>query len=778
MADDLAQVSNADLLSSLPPSPQVFAALYAPVAQQVGQKIGVDPQLLLGQWGHESGWGAHIIPGTNNLGNIKDPNGKGPTATDNANGSKDSYAAYNTPQDFGNAYASLIQSRYPGAVGAGSDVSKFTKGLARYAEDPSYALRIAAAAKSVPTGAVSNAPAQPAIGQVSDADLMSSLNPTASAGNAPPTASTSTPAQSSLGQVSDADLMASLNLPVPPKGGVPSTVSTAASLSPGETDVTGQPAPPLTDRQKAAGAVQEALEGGPLNQFTHGIASGAANLVGGAGQLIAHGVGSALDYFNPPKQNLAGLITGQQPQSLGQKIAGAGDTAAQFLNQDTPNSVAGQVGRMVGAAALPLPGNGLVSGAAGGAAMGVAQPVLNNPTQNYWTQKAIQAGTGAAVGGAAGALGKVIGGANVSPEARALMDQGVTLTPGQALGGLAKSTESKLTSVPVVGDAVKSAQNNAIDQFNRVMYQNALAPIGQTLPKAVKTGSEGIDHVATQIGNVYQAIEPQVTFAPRGQFLQDLNSIRADLAQNSPASLDQFDSIVQNQIENKLQGTQGNGYLTGAQWGNTRSAINGIARNQRTGNATPDNRMLADALGDLNEAINNQVFRNSPPTVQPQLQQANSAWARYKQIESAAGGTGASNNGNVFTPAQLTAAIRRGSTAYQKATNSGLNADVAQSAQQVLGGGYPDSGTAGRSALIGIPVMMGELASHGHPAMAAGAGAGLLGGTAAYGTQAGRAAMLALLARRPDLLQQIGGGMGALAPQVGAAAVNGQNLGK
>lgn len=119
---------------------KAFVTQYGPAAEKVGAQIGVDPKILLAQWGHETGWGKSVIPGTNNLGNIK---GKGPSAKDNMTGSVDTYRQYGSPDEFGADYASLIQRKYGGAVGAGSDVGKFTQGLSGYAEDPQYAAKIA-----------------------------------------------------------------------------------------------------------------------------------------------------------------------------------------------------------------------------------------------------------------------------------------------------------------------------------------------------------------------------------------------------------------------------------------------------------------------------------------------------------------------------------------------------------------------------------------------------------------------------------------------------------
>jgi len=120
--------------------PTQFTSQYAPLATKVGGELGVSPDLLLSQWGLETGWGKSIIPGTNNLGNIMDFSGGGVSAVDNYNGRTDKYRAFETPEAFGEHYVDLIKRRYPNAVGAGDDVVKFATALKQggYAEHPEY----------------------------------------------------------------------------------------------------------------------------------------------------------------------------------------------------------------------------------------------------------------------------------------------------------------------------------------------------------------------------------------------------------------------------------------------------------------------------------------------------------------------------------------------------------------------------------------------------------------------------------------------------------------
>jgi hypothetical protein len=512
----------------------------------------------------------------------------------------------------------------------------------------------------------------------------------------------------------------------------------------------------------------------PANwQAPGSVTMGIGDTLGGATRAIVHGMGKVANWL-APNSDFAQQAAQAEQQIDATRLAEAqryaqaraAQAPARAMVQGAIGAPAGElpdIGRAIGHAlpALAIPGGApeSVLGAAGmGAGAGALIGAANtNPGESYPQMMA----TGAALGGAGGAagalLGRAVGGVPMTPEAQQMAGMGVQPLPGQAMGGMPATIEDKLTSVPFLGDAIKSGQRAGVQQYNRAMYQNALAPIGENLPDDIAAGSQGVAHVADTIGERYQQIAQQAQFIPRGQFIRDYGQVRNDLAQTAPSMLPQFDNIADNQITAKLQ----NGVMTGPQWNDSRSFIAGVARQNRLGNTTPDNRALAGALDDLNDAITAQVERNSPGITQP-LQQANQAWARYKQIERAAGSMGAMNNGNVFTPAQFSSAVRAGSTNAQRATNTGLNADVAHAAQQVLGSKYPDSGTAGRS-------LLGLLAGH---AVAPAAIPPIAGASALYGTQMGRNAMYQALFNRPEFLQRLGAGIVGASPLLSGAGVS------
>jgi hypothetical protein len=132
---------------------QEFAMQYKDVAEKVGKELGVDPGILISQWGLETAWGTKTV-GQYNFGNIKDVTGKGPKAYDKMEKSRDSYKSYDSPDAFAADYTALIKRNFPKAVGSGSDIGAFSAGLqsgtkGAYATDPNYRKSLASTFNSL-----------------------------------------------------------------------------------------------------------------------------------------------------------------------------------------------------------------------------------------------------------------------------------------------------------------------------------------------------------------------------------------------------------------------------------------------------------------------------------------------------------------------------------------------------------------------------------------------------------------------------------------------------
>ena len=316
---------------------------------------------------------------------------------------------------------------------------------------------------------------------------------------------------------------------------------------------------------------------------------------------------------------------------------GLSNLSAQNAPYAAQAPVANQAGSLGGsvAATLPLtllaPGAGAVkTGMLLGGASGLASPVSPDD-QNYWRTKAQQGVLGALVGAGGSLAAKGVGaliGSPASADARTLLTQGVPLTPGQILGPRASKAEDMLSSLPLLGGAIKGAQQRAVDGFNVAAYNQALAPIGQKF-EGTDIGQGGIEQVERKISSVYDAVLPKMQFTPDQQFLQDLNGIQQQAQQLPAAQQQTFARIVQAQLAGKL--SVNGGALPGSEL----KGVQGELARQSSGylkDPSFDNRQLGATLGDLRNAIDSSLMRTNPPQLAQQLSNANSSWANFVRL--------------------------------------------------------------------------------------------------------------------------------------------------
>jgi hypothetical protein len=392
MADiDLSAI---DALPAAQFTPATFAQTYQPVADKIAAKTGIDSNTILGQMGLETGWGKSIIPGTNNLTNIKDFSGGGTSAVDNQLGSTDKYRNFNSLDDYADAYSNLLSKKYAGALNTGTDALATAKALKAggFAQDPDYVGKVTAATKLV--------------SQARASDLSSQID-----------------------ALPDA----------PQEKGFLDSAGEALSQA----------------AQHPVDAVVSAAGG--AGRGVQQIGLGVQNLLGRAiSALGANGVGNWL-----------------------QQDAVQGNAAGQAQAATLPNQGFAKTGEVVGQAvpALFVPG-GIVAQGAAGAGIGAADAAAQGKDAIDVLGNAALGGAGGAAGaGIARGLGGLIGGVG-GADIQALRAAGVRPTIGQTLGGVANKIEQKATSTPLYGDAISAGRQGAINQFNKGVVNEALAPIG------------------------------------------------------------------------------------------------------------------------------------------------------------------------------------------------------------------------------------------------------------------------------------------------------------
>lgn len=341
---------------------------------------------------------------------------------------------------------------------------------------------------------------------------------------------------------------------------------------------------------------------------------------------------------------------------------------------------------------------------------------------------------------------------NVSPELKTLFEAGITPTPGQVMGGTAKRVEDKLTSAPILGDSIANARSRVNEEFNKAAINRGLSKIGE---KVDQVGREGVEQAANKISDAYDALLPKLSVKVDQPFAADMQKIHG-MAQNLPGpQAEQFNTIVGKNLANRFAP---NGGMAGETLKEAESTLGYYAR-QYKGSGNPDQRMLGDAIQEVQNSLRELVTRSNPQHAQ-ELKAINTAFANQVRVEGAAGRLGSANG--VFTPEGLSGAVKaadRSSRKNQFAKGNSLMQDLSDAGVGVLGRGVPDSGTAGR---------LGIVAAMMNPTGAAGAAAGALGGSALY-TEPAQKVIAAILAKRPDLAIQLGQQVNNMAPRLGMA---------
>lgn len=519
-------------------------------------------------------------------------------------------------------------------------------------------------------------------------------------------------------------------------------------------------------KQSAGRAVPERASGGPaslpapedgrsLTQFVQdlkaqqptstmqGFAEGMARPIAN----IDRGIGAALGSL--------GIDTGYQERynNFRQNTGNGTDP-----NLISPNPKSGTLGKIAGSIASTLPATAFLGPMSGGAAAGALLSESDTPQG-----VAIDTGLGAAMGYGADklfrGLSKAVKPAAISPEAAALQAEGVPLTVGQALGGTAKRVEDRLASVPVLGDAINKAQGRSTEGFNRAAINRALAPIGKTLPLNKPVGREAIDYVAETLGKEYDNLLPSLVGNADNQFMADMSSIAAK-AQNSlpEPQYKQLQKIVETQLSGKAKGMAFDGpTLKGVE-----SELSRLAKGY-AGDASFDNRMLGDTVGDVLTAFRDMVSRSNPQKAS-ELAAINEGYANFARLRQAASSLGAEDG--VFTAPQLQNAVKamdKSAGKGQFARGKALLQDLSEAGKNVLPSKVPNSGTADRLLMAAGPAALLQ------PSVALGA----LAGPALY-SPAGQKAAIAALTGAPQTRNAISAALlGARRPASALAPVLG-----
>jgi hypothetical protein len=422
---------------------------------------------------------------------------------------------------------------------------------------------------------------------------------------------------------------------------------------------------------------------------------------------VLRGVGDAFDRNMATTRRVEDDARERRPLAAGAAQA-LGTTASIFV----PGGALPAAATRAGAA-----GQAALVGATQGAVMGA----LDRGTMAERGQAAL---TGGLVGGAlGGALGGAIGGPprvkstpKVDPNVRLLAEEGVMMTPGQIRGGIAKSLEDKMTSMPILGDEIQRARISAMGDFTRAPINRALREIGDDLPPGM-TGNEAIAFAQQRFSEGYQAAVPSAPIRLADEFTASLeDAVMPSVQTLTPQSRARLQNILAQRLNSRMDGD----VLSPEAYKRVQSELDFEIR-RFSPSQDADERAIGEALGGVKKAIADAAEMQDPQFA-AKITALNRGYANLVRAEGAAARTGA--EGGVFSPAQFDQAVRAGDQTTRRrgyAAGNALGQDLADAGRAVLPSKIPDSGTAGRG-FIGLALGGGSALAGGPLGMLATAG--------------------------------------------------------
>lgn len=447
-----------------------------------------------------------------------------------------------------------------------------------------------------------------------------------------------------------------------------------------------QPPPPgnslrATMEQQTKGDMGTALQ--------TGIANATSRLVHGVGQLLPD---SATRYLEQ---------RGVMPTQADIDLLEAGTAAS-------PAARVAHVGADVAMAALPA-----MHASQGGRALSrtlgrlpAALPALAE-TGAMGGYGALTADEGKGVEGAAWGAGGTLAGLGLArtmrglvtpaPEARALLDRGVALTPGQAAGAgtLANRFEQALTSNPVSGLPIRNAQRRGLEEANRAAAQE----VANLVDNSVRLGlppREAIEQTRELVGRTYdQALQGMTVpgFVPESYLRAVHQRLASDFPMMEQAQIDQMDRFITNRVGNMVRNNGGN--LTGEMLKQLDSEIGQHVRNLHRSTTAAD-KTAAPAWAEAQQYLREVMEQaHASPEQSAQLRAANAAYRQLLAIERSM-----LPGAETFTPRQLQRQLDKAGI-----RNTGLN-EVADAMTRTIPNSLPDSGTAERLLLNSMPALL------------------------------------------------------------------------
>jgi len=391
----------------------------------------------------------------------------------------------------------------------------------------------------------------------------------------------------------------------------------------------------------------------------------------------------------------SGAISGPEYTKIRDQLrAQQGQFRQEMPGQALTADIGGSLALPLGVVAKPVTrGLGMLGDILLGTGIGAATGIGMAPTMQQAPEEAVKGGLmGGLFSGGVSGTSRLLA-PNIRPEAAALREQGIPLTPGSAFGGRIQQIEQSAESIPIAGRIITGAREKQFEKFNTAAYNKVLSNLDPKLkvPSNV-VGRDAFNYVEQQIQNQYENIVPnlRITYTPRVE--QSLDAVVAKYSGTKlPKDLrDGFEKYVDG-LKKDFSATQ---VMNGRRAQAIKQDLGDMASaySQETG----ANRLLGNAYRDLQGVYMN-IMKNQNPAEANGLKKADSAYRDFVRVQTAIAKTRGEEG--IFSPAQLEASVRQADRSTRKgafARGAAPMQDLSGTGVSVLGTKVPDSGTAGR----------------------------------------------------------------------------------
>ena len=341
---------------------------------------------------------------------------------------------------------------------------------------------------------------------------------------------------------------------------------------------------------------------------------------------------------------------------------------------------------------------------------------------------------GAALGGVIGAGSRVALPA-LTKGAKDLIDRGINVTPGQAIGGIGNILEERVSNMAITGPAIAARRRAVNDPLFKEIADRTLQLVGRRLPsqelepldvlRAVKTGvSETYDDLAAR--NPINGYATQALLASAADAFFDgvpdqelVKGVRSALRAATKHLKRPDGEVLRRAFKDVIEGNPIRTpaiSMTGKELQTFANKMRAAARAART----KGDLALSDALEDLQEGM---IMRGAARGgLTEELAAARAAYREYRIMDrafySAGNDIDTSPTINKIVAARKANMQRYGETPLLEKTQR-----IDTATRNTVGNTQPNSGTGGQIALAGIP-FLGAVS----PVAAVGAGAMQLSG--------------------------------------------------